>query len=225
MARDTILFDINETVLDLGALRPKFEAVFGDANMTGTWFAMLLHSSTVCALTGVKTGFGALAGAMVDSLAARTGRFVSVDNRQFILSTFASLSPYPDVVPALQKLRAAGFRTVAFSNSSLELVSAQIANAGLEEHFDRVISVEETGSFKPDPKVYGFVSEQVDRSPGDLRLVATHDWDTHGAMRAGLLAAFVQRSGAPYHPLFERPDIMADSMVEVADGIIAAGQG
>ena len=41
MARDTILFDINETVLDLASLQPRFEAVFGDGSITARWFAML----------------------------------------------------------------------------------------------------------------------------------------------------------------------------------------
>ena len=62
MKRDTILFDINETVLDLSSLKPGFEKAFGEAGVLPTWFAMLLQSSTVCAITGVKTGFATLAG-------------------------------------------------------------------------------------------------------------------------------------------------------------------
>ena len=53
LMRDTILFDINETVLDLSSLKPTFEALFGTAQAL-TWFATLLHSSTVSALTGVR---------------------------------------------------------------------------------------------------------------------------------------------------------------------------
>ncbi|HBC09636.1 MAG TPA: haloacid dehalogenase type II, partial [Rhodospirillaceae bacterium] len=61
MSRDTVLFDINETVLDLSSLKPGFEAVFQDAGVIATWFAMLLQTSTVCVLTGVETGFARLA--------------------------------------------------------------------------------------------------------------------------------------------------------------------
>ena len=57
MPRDTVLFDINETVLDLRSLGPKFAAALGDPAVVSTWFAMLLHTSTVCALTRVNTGF------------------------------------------------------------------------------------------------------------------------------------------------------------------------
>lgn len=221
MARDTILFDINETVLDLSSLRPKFESVFGDASVTATWFAMLLHSSTVCALTGVSTGFGALAGAMLDSLAARSGLEISKEQRSDILDGFASLRPHDDVVPALERLRRIGYRTVAFSNSSLDLVTSQISNAGLAAHYDAIVSVEETGSFKPDAKVYQFVAQKVGRELNELRLVATHDWDTHGAMTAGMLAAYIDRTGAPYHPLFRKPTVYASELGDVVEAIMA----
>ncbi|SCA55977.1 Haloacid dehalogenase, type II [Candidatus Terasakiella magnetica] len=220
MARDTILFDINETVLDLSGLKPAFEETFKDPGVISTWFAMLLHNSTVCALTDVKTGFASLAGAMLDAVAARRGMEISDEQRTKMLSGFASLKPHGDIIPALEKLRSAGYRTVAFSNSSLELVSNQIKNAGLSAHFDEVISVEETGSFKPDGKVYQFVADKVQRDIADLRLVATHDWDTHGAMVAGMKAAYIDRSGAPYHPLFKRPDVYASNMNDVVDEII-----
>ena len=221
MARDTILFDINETVLDLATLKPKFEAAFGDVDVTATWFAMLLHTSTVCALTGVKTGFAELAGTMLDTVAARRGINISDEQRSDILGTFASLKPHDDIVPALNRLRNAGYRTVAFSNSSLKLVTSQITNAGLADYYDEIISVEETGSFKPDAKVYQFVAERVGRPISELRLTATHDWDTHGAMTAGMHAAYIDRTGAPYNPLYKRPAVFASTMGDVVEGIIA----
>ena len=220
MARDTILFDINETVLDLAGLRPRFAAAFGDAHVTATWFAMLLHTSTVCALTGVKTTFGELANTTLDSISARRKVTISPEHRSDILAGFAALRPHADVIPALEQLRSSGYRTVAFSNSSLKLVTSQITNAGLSDHYDEVISVEETGSFKPDRKVYEFVAGRLARNMNELRLVATHDWDTHGAMTAGMRAAYIDRTGAPYHPLFHRPEVFASTMGDVVQNII-----
>ncbi len=221
MPRDTILFDINETVLDLASLRPRFKAAFGDEAATATWFATVLHTSTVCALTGVKTGFAELAASMLDALAARRGTPITETQRTEILVGFASLAPHPDVVPALEHLRDTGYRTVAFTNSSLDLVTSQITNAGLAASFDEIISVEETGSFKPDARVYHFAAERVARPPEELRLIATHDWDTHGALTAGLQAAYVDRTGAPYHPLYRRPDAYASTMGGLVEKILA----
>lgn len=220
MPRDTVLFDINETVLDLTALRPKFAGIFGDPAVASTWFAMLLHGSTVCALTGVRTGFAELAGLTLDRLASLHRRMIGEKDRSDLLGAFANLAPHADVAPALARLRSRGYRTVAFSNSSLDLISRQIANSGLTGSFDAVISVEEAGSFKPDPKVYAFAAARLDRPIGALRLVAAHDWDTHGAMVAGMQAAYLDRTGAPYNPLYRRPEIQATTMERVAERII-----
>lgn len=220
MSRDTILFDINETILDLTSLKPKFKAAFGEEAITATWFSMLLHTSTVCVLTNIKTDFATLAGAMLDTIAARLGVELSDVLRDEILGGFASLPPHADVKPALSRLRSAGYRTVAFTNSSFKLVASQIDNAGLTEYYDEIVSVEKTGSFKPDIKVYEFVAKYLSRPIGELRLVATHDWDTHGALAAGMLAAYIDRSGAPYHPLYYRPDVYATTMGDVVEQII-----
>lgn len=222
MPRDTILFDINETTLNLASLKPKFKAAFGDEAVTATWFSMLLHTSTVCVLTDVKTDFAILAGAMLDTVAARLSIELTDVMRDDILGSFANLTPHTDIKPALTRLRSAGYRTVAFSNSSFNLITTQIENAGLTEYYDDIVSVEETDSFKPDPKVYEFVAKRLNRPIDELRLVATHDWDTHGAQAAGMLAAYIDRSGAPYHPLYHRPDVYAATMVDVVEQIIAS---
>jgi len=216
----TILFDINETVLNLDSLKPKFEKVFNDETVVTIWFSMLLHSSTVAALTNVKSTFATLASDMLDNIAIRRGIQLSDEERNEILATFANLTPHNDIKPALTTLKDNGYRTVAFSNSSLTLITQQIKNADLSDYFDQVISVESTGSFKPDPKVYQFVAEQLNQPIATLRLVATHDWDTHGAMSAGMLSAYINRSGAPYHPQYKQANIIADNMNKLVEAII-----
>ncbi|TCS40994.1 haloacid dehalogenase type II [Reinekea marinisedimentorum] len=221
MKHTVILFDINETVLNLSALWPKFESAFGSQSFTDTWFAMLLHSSTVSMITGVKTDFATLSKIALETLAAKQGVPLSAETSADILGGFANLPAHADIKPALAKLRSAGFQTVAFSNSSLGLVSKQISNAGLNDYFDEVISVEEAETFKPNPQAYNYVAEKLGRDVTQLRLVATHDWDTHGAMSAGLKAAYINRAGALYNPLYKQTDISEATMMDVAEQIIA----
>lgn len=221
MQRDTVLFDINETILDLDSLRPKFKAAFGDEAVTDLWFSNLLHSSTVCALTDVKTNFGSLASAMLDILSTRLNNKLSHSMRNEILGTFAQLPAHSDVKPALEQFRSSGYRTIAFSNSSIELIEKQIQNAGLSEYYDDIVSVEKSGSFKPDTKAYRHVANYLDRPIQGLRLVATHDWDTHGAMTAGMMAAYIDRSNAPYHPLYLRPKVYAESMGDIVAQVLS----
>lgn len=220
MNQKVILFDINETVLNLSILKGKFKIAFGDEGLMATWFSMLLHSSTVCIVTEVKSDFATLAKVMLESLAARVGVKLSTAELDDILASFANLPPHEDIKPALKKLNLAGFRLVAFSNSSLNLISAQITNAGLQEYFDDIISVEETGRFKPDPNVYKFAAQKLNQPLDCLRLIASHDWDIHGALSVGMQGAFINRSGAHYHKLYRQPDICASSMENIVEQII-----
>lgn len=222
MTRKTILFDINETVLNLNLLKPKFKDNFGDEAVMGLWFSTLLHTSTVCAVTGLKSGFATLAADILDNVAVRQGVTLSTERRDDILSTFSSLAAHEDIKPALSELHKQGYRTIAFSNSSLALIEKQIENAGLNDYFDEIISVESTGSFKPDPNVYQYVANKLNEPLNDLRLVATHDWDTHGAMSAGMLAAYIDRAGTPYNPQYLKPDIVEKDMKKVIEKIIEA---
>ena len=221
MKQTVILFDINETVLNLCALRPKFESAFGDERFTDTWFSMLLHTSTVSMITDVKTDFATLSKITLEALAAKVGLQLSSETIGNILEEFANLPAHDDIKPALSTLRKAGFKTVAFSNSSLSLITKQIANAGLNDYFDEIVSVEEAGTFKPTSKAYEFVSQKLSKDVSDLRLVATHDWDTHGAMCAGLESAYINRSGAKYNPLYKQTEITGVTMMDVVDQIIA----
>ena len=54
----------------------------------------------------------------------------------------------------------------------------------------------------------------------EIRLVAAHDWDVTGALRAGCRAAFVARPGMVLGPLAERPDISGRDLREVAEQIL-----
>lgn len=220
MYQKTTLFDINETVLNLSSLQPKFTTAFDDDKALSLWFSQLLHASTVCIATKVKSDFSTLASTMLDVIAGRLGVSLTAEVKTNLLSGFGCLPPHEDIKPALIKLKDKGFRLVAFSNSSNDLIATQIKNSGLSELFDEIVSVETTGSFKPDLKVYQFVADKLGQKVEDLRLVATHDWDIHGALTAGLKGAYIDRSGAPYNALYLKPDIFEKNMTDIAEAII-----
>lgn len=51
--------------------------------------------------------------------------------------------------------------------------------------------------------------------------IATRDRDTHGALSAGMQAAYIDRSGAPCHPQYRHPDVYGTSMDDTVVQIIA----
>lgn len=216
-----LVFDVNETLLDLSGLDPVFADLFGEPGSRREWFAGLLHWSTVTTLTGRFYDFTALAGHCLDQLAARRGVALSKDQRDRVFDTVATLAPHADARPALAKLRDAGFSLNALTNSAQATVDAQFANTGLVDLFDRVLSVETARCYKPHPDAYAVATQALDVPADSLRLIACHDWDVTGALRAGLKAAFVARGDDSINTAGERPDIIGESLVETADRIIA----
>ena len=56
-----IVFDVNETLLDITTLEPLFDRVFGDPSSLREWFAQLILYSQAMTLSGLYTPFGELA--------------------------------------------------------------------------------------------------------------------------------------------------------------------
>jgi 2-haloacid dehalogenase len=217
-----IVFDVNETLLDLRALDPHFVRVFGDATVRASWFAQVLQGSMVATLTGCYQNFGAIAGAALEMTAARRNMALSAEDRTAILAGIRTLPPHPDVVAGLEKLAAAGFRLFTLTNSPPAVVAAQLENAQLGRFFEQSLSVDAVKQFKPAAAVYQMAAGQLGVTVEQIRLVAAHDWDVAGARAAGCAAAFVARPGMVLNPLLPQPDLVGRDLVEVADLISTA---
>jgi 2-haloacid dehalogenase len=216
-----ILFDVNETLLDLRALNPQFEKIFGDTNVTSQWFSQLLSSSLVATITDTYHDFETLAGNALDMVAIRRGTVLTINDRTQVLDKMRKLPPHPEVAECLNRLRNAGLRLATLTNSPPAVLKDQLTNAGLIDLFEKTLSVEKTRRFKPAPETYRYAAQELGVSVRDLRLVAAHDWDIAGAMRAGCVGAFIARQGMVMGPLQEQPDIIGDDLRSVTDGILA----
>lgn len=217
-----IVFDVNETLLDLKALDPNFEKFFGSASVRTSWFGQVLRNSLVATITGQYDDFGKIAGAALTMTAQTQNVVLSDEDRTAIMSGIRSLPPHPDVLPGLEKLKTAGFRLFTLTNSPPQVVEAQLQNAGLTDFFENSFSVDAIKKFKPDAEVYQMTAKELGVSADQIRLVAAHDWDVAGALLAGCTAAFISRPGHVLNPTMPEPDIVGKDLIEVADKIIAS---
>jgi 2-haloacid dehalogenase len=216
------VFDVNETLLDLRALDPAFVQVFGDAAARREWFTQMIQSALVATVTGAYAPFGQIGDAALTMVAARRGVALGDDARRQLLGGMRSLPPHPEVRPALERLRAAGLRLAALTNSTAEVAEAQLTHAGLAELFELRLSVDAVRRLKPAPEAYQLAAERLGVPLGEIRLVAAHAWDIAGALRAGCAGAFVARPGMVLDPLVPAPDIVGADMTAVAEQILVA---
>lgn len=221
MAR-VIVFDVNETLLDLAALDPLFTRIFGDAAARREWFRQVLQLALTATVTDAYSEFGAVGMAALEMTAARRGVVLHDTDRQAIREGMQRLPAHPEARASLELLREGGLRLAALTNSTEAVGEAQLRHAGLREFFERVFSADAVRRLKPAPAPYRMAAERLGVPVGEVRLVAAHAWDVAGAQRVGCAAAFVARPGQVLDPLAPSPDIVGADLREVAERILAA---
>ncbi len=214
------VFDVNETLLDMAALDPLFERVFGDASVRGLWFGQMLQSALVSTVTGAYTTFGKTGLAALEMLARRRGVELSDADRAAVSDGMKQLPAHSEARASLERLRAAGVRLATLTNSTQEVADAQLSGAGLSDLFEQRLSADDVQRLKPAPEPYRMAAERVGVPIDRIRLVAAHSWDIRGALSAGCAAAFVARPGMVLDPLGPEPDVVGADLDAVASAIL-----
>ncbi len=217
------VFDVNETLLDLGALDRPFAEAFGDVGVRREWFQQMLQSAFVSTITRNYYTFGALGAAALEMVTQRHGVTLTDEQQDAILGGMRRLPAHPDVPAGLQRLLDAGVRLATLTNSTAEVGEQQIENAGLRPFFDVLLSADTVRRLKPAPEPYHMAAERLGVPVGQIVLVAAHAWDVAGAMSAGCEAAFVARPGQVLNPLAPRPRFVGTDIVDIAVQVLAAG--
>jgi 2-haloacid dehalogenase len=216
--RPIIVFDVNETLLDLETIRPTFDRIFGDQAALRLWFAALITYSEALTLAGVYVPFTDIGGAVLRMLAASRGIAISEADGAELTDRFASMSPHPEVPEAFRRLRDHGFRLFTLTDNTLEISGRQLEKAGVIDLFERRFSVDEgVHRHKPAPEAYQMVARELDIDPGDICLIACHVWDTIGALAAGWQAGLILREGNALLDIGPQPNYVGDDLDAIAD--------
>jgi 2-haloacid dehalogenase len=216
-----IVFDVNETLLDLQTLEPTFERIFGDKSDMRLWFANLVMYSLALTLGGSYVPFTDIGAAVMKMLADTQGIKIGDADKKELKEKFSTMPPYPEVPAALRRLRDAGFRLFTLTNNLVEVQARQLEHGGIADFFERCFSVDSVKQYKPSPQTYAYVAKELGADPSQLCLVACHTWDTLGAVAAGWEAALIKRVGNDVLGVGPQPQIVGEDLSDVADQLIA----
>lgn len=214
-----LVFDVNETLLDIEFLAPFFQRVFGDERVLREWFGQLVMYSMTLTISGLYSDYFTLGQGVLKMLARIYDVPLKKSDADEIRTRMATLPAHPDVADGLQLLRKSGFRLATLTNSPRHKSNkSALDNAGLSSFFDRQFTVDSYGTFKPACSVYHAVVKEMNAHASDCCMVASHIWDTIGAQSAGLMAAFIQRKGNTLLPVAQtpQPDYMARDILMLA---------
>jgi 2-haloacid dehalogenase len=218
-----LVFDVNETLLDLESIHPFFDRVFGDPAAMRLWFAGLITYSEALTLANVYVPFTDIGGAVLRMFAATRDIKVTDADGEELSGLFASMPAHPDVPIALRRLREHGFRLFTLTDNTLEISGRQLEAAGLIDLFERRFSVDESVKrHKPAPEAYNFVANELNANPTEMCMIACHVWDTLGATAAGLESGLIMREGNAPLEVGPQPTYIGQDLNEITDQLIAA---
>lgn len=212
-----MLFDVNETLSDMSPMGQRFVDVGAPAHLAATWFATLLRDGFALTAAGstapfAQLGVGALHGSLDGLPLSRT-----IDEAiEHIMGGFDELTVHNDFQDGIPALAVLDTRLVTLSNGAATVAQRLFERAGTGEHFERLLSVEDAGVWKPAPGAYAYAAQQCGVEPIDMMLVAVHPRDIDGAHRAGLGAAWINPTGATYPDYFGAPTLEATSISHLA---------
>jgi putative hydrolase of the HAD superfamily len=104
---------------------------------------------------------------------------------------------HDDALPLLDALHDIGLPVGALSNSSRALSVEKLARLQLSDRLPLLVSPDDLGFGKPDPRVFALACARLGRQPGRTAYVGDElDVDAQGAVDAGLVGVWLDRSGS-----------------------------
>ncbi len=216
-----IIFDVNETLLDMSPLKKKINRVLETSKGFRIWFGMLLQYSLVDNNINNYHDFTAIADATLDMAAKALKIEIDQEEKKDALKTIKELPAHSDVPGGLQLLKENGYRLATLTNSPATTLSAQLQHAKLTGYFEVTLSIDTIKKYKPALEAYKWAAEQLSVHASEALFVAAHGWDIAGALQAGMQAGFIERKGQSLYPLTDKPNFTAKNLTRLADSIIS----
>jgi 2-haloacid dehalogenase len=214
-----VIFDANSVI-------PEVEKVFPGkgAEFTRAWRAKLFEYNFIRSSTDDYRDFFEIIGDALDYTAESLHQPLSSDDRQRLVNAFLHLKPWPDVVEALQKLKAAGVRIITISNFSSFMLRANAENAGIAGLFDELLSTEVNRTLKPDARAYQLGIDHLHLRKDEILFAAFGGWDAYGAKHFGYTTIWVNRFQLPAEKFATTPDKVSPNLSGVLELVLASPQ-
>jgi 2-haloacid dehalogenase len=213
--REVLAFDLYGTLVDPIAISSELDQVLGESDGRETarlWRLKQLEYSFRLTAMEHYEDFRWVTSRALDFALAAIGVSLPDGHARRLVELYDHLPPFPDAIPALQTLADSGHELTVLSNGSPAMIENCLGNSGLGDFFRQRISADEVRVFKPSPVVYRHAAERLARPIARIRLVTCNAFDSAGASAAGMLTAWVNRSGVPFDTIGRQPDLTVPAL-------------
>jgi 2-haloacid dehalogenase len=211
-----VLFDMNGTLLDPGGVGEPL-------GLSPEESLQALDETILHAMAETLSGGDRAFPELLEAALRRRAQLGGADESKVAkaLEQAARMPAYPDAGEAIARLTDAGLHVGVLTNTPTPNAEAALTAAGLRDSLELVVGSDETGAFKPHPRVYARGVERAGARPDEVCMVASHGWDLLGAHRAGMRTGWVQRKERVAFATNPSPDAEGEGLLEVAVALTA----
>jgi len=193
---DACVFDAYGTLLDVNAAAAKCQGDLGDkaGQLADIWRTKQLQYTWLSSLMGRHLDFYEMTGRALD-FALQTLDLQDAALRTRLMELYEVLDAYAEVPAMLSTLKEAGLKTAILSNGTPGMLASAVEAAGIGALLDLVLSIEDVGIYKPDPRVYQLAVDRLGVDKERICFVSSNGWDAMGASAFGFQVAWVNRAG------------------------------
>ena len=210
------VFDAYGTIFDFASAAASCRDVLGEraGALTALWRDKQLQYTWLRSLQHLHADLWQITGDSLDYALETLG--IAVPGlRDRLMDLYRTLAVFPEVPETLARLRAAGLKTAILSNGSPTMLASAVAGNGLAPLLDAVISVEEVGVFKPDPRVYQRALERLGVTAAEVSFQSSNAWDAYAASAFGMRVVWCNRYAQKPERLPGRPDHVVRTLAEL----------
>ena len=200
------VFDAYGTLFDVHAATRHHAAELGadSAEISLVWRNKQLQYTWLRSLMGRYVDFWQITADALDYALEEHG-VDAPETRQRLLDAYLQLDTYEEVSTVLTELKDMRLKCAILSNGSPHMLSSAVAAAGLDGLLDEVLSVDDIGIFKPDPRVYQLAVDGLGVAADEIIFQSSNAWDAVGAASFGFQVAWVNRFSQPAERLGHQP--------------------
>ena len=220
--KTAIAFDIYGTLIDTAGVVAELREIVGDRAeaFSALWREKQLEYSFRRALMHRYQVFSECVSQSLDYTAARLAVDLGAGERARLLDAFTVLPAFDDVAGCLAAIDRDEHDIYALSNGAAAAVEKLLLTAGIRDDFRAIVSVDEVGTFKPDPAVYLQFIRRAGVPMERAWLISGNPFDVIGAVSAGIQAVWLKRSAdALFDPGEFSPTVTVTGLAAVPDAI------
>jgi 2-haloacid dehalogenase len=210
------VFDAYGTLFDFASAARGCRDILGDHfdKLTALWREKQLQYTWLRAAQGRHADFWQVTGDALD-FSLETLLLDQPGLRDRLMKLYLTLDTFPEVPNVLRQLKAAGLRTAILSNGTPEMLASATENARIDGLLDSVLSVEEVGVYKPDPRVYQLAVDHLGIPASQISFQSSNAWDAYAASSFGMKVVWCNRYRQRKERLPGHPDHEVETLAEL----------